>query len=1051
MRRFGFDLGTQSIGWCVIDVDEKKETYKLDNMGVRIFSDGRDPKTHEPLNGARRQARSLRRNIERRKRRRQAMYRLISKYGLSPSGEEGKQWRNFDPYKLRSEALQRDLTDLELGRILMNLATRRGFKSNRKTDKKDSEAKGQALRQENLQAKLGSRTLGQYLYSLKQADEKAKLRFRADSEFYPTRAMYEDEFTKIRTRQEKAHPKFDWDGACRIIFFQRPLKRPERAACTFYPDQYRGYKAQPSAQIFRILQDIADLNYLDSMGRPQDLCEEDKEWLFEELNKHEKLGFDKLHSKLNINGPFSLESNVRKELKGNSTSIQMRKVFGPSWDKMPLSEQDQIVEDLIIEDDDTKLREMLASKGLSDEMVELALTKDFPVGTASLSAKFMRDVSKIMREKWCRYDEAVAMLNLHHSDLPHKTLLDSLPYYGEVIKYAAVQSKPADKLSEEEKQDPEKLFGRIPNPTVHIALNQLRKLVNALIERYGKPDEIHLEFATELKNGQAALKKIQQRQEENKKKNDMARAELRALQGKGDAYLPSREDIRRYLLWQELGQDQAVRTCVYCGKPISARQLINGEAEIEHIIPFSQCLDNGMSNLTVAHKKCNDAKGNRTPFDAFGTSPRGFDWEGICERAKKFYPRKRAKFAARSLDELRPKDFVASQMTDNAYIAKAACDYLSCICPKNKITAIPGMLTAEFRHQWGFNTILSSGLGKNRSDHRHHAIDALVIALTDRSNLQAASIANSRDDRPGIKAPPCPVERDEVLEQTKDILVSFKPNHGKGGALLQQTAYGFSQKESTDETGKTTTEHYDYRIRKAIRALSWSDIKDNRIVDKDISEKLCEYMNTRQISDPKAIEEKRKYALALDDFAKKTGIEHVRIEPKNKDESAYLHLGPGKGNRKGFKAYQYSDILCADIWMIPGKAGKVAYQADYFTRMDVPEALDEPEPRRPDNRAKRLMRLFKNDTLCIRHDGRVTYARVAGFSATDNKLDLQPIYSSDNCEEWLKSTASTMTDFFWKPKKGQYYLSVNSLFQQSSKGDSISKVSIAIDGRIRRR
>jgi len=73
------------------------------------------------------------------------------------------QWKEQNPYRLRAEALKRDLNRLELGRILVQLATRRGFKSNRKTDQQDAEAKGLVVRQQKLHSLMGSKTLGEFL------------------------------------------------------------------------------------------------------------------------------------------------------------------------------------------------------------------------------------------------------------------------------------------------------------------------------------------------------------------------------------------------------------------------------------------------------------------------------------------------------------------------------------------------------------------------------------------------------------------------------------------------------------------------------------------------------------------------------------------------------------------------------------------------------------------------------------------------------------------------------------------------------------------------
>lgn len=61
--RLGLDLGTNSIGWAVYSLDEDNEPEKLEDLGARIFSDGRNPKSKEPLAVERRTARGQRRII----------------------------------------------------------------------------------------------------------------------------------------------------------------------------------------------------------------------------------------------------------------------------------------------------------------------------------------------------------------------------------------------------------------------------------------------------------------------------------------------------------------------------------------------------------------------------------------------------------------------------------------------------------------------------------------------------------------------------------------------------------------------------------------------------------------------------------------------------------------------------------------------------------------------------------------------------------------------------------------------------------------------------
>ena len=111
--RLGLDLGTNSIGWSVFSLTEEKEIDTLVDLGVRIFSDGRDPKSKEPLAVERRIARGQRKLIYRRKLRRKATFRLLQKSGLFPNDKaKAKDIKSLNPYELRVKALIWDVSFL---------------------------------------------------------------------------------------------------------------------------------------------------------------------------------------------------------------------------------------------------------------------------------------------------------------------------------------------------------------------------------------------------------------------------------------------------------------------------------------------------------------------------------------------------------------------------------------------------------------------------------------------------------------------------------------------------------------------------------------------------------------------------------------------------------------------------------------------------------------------------------------------------------------------------------------------------------------------------
>jgi len=1071
--RLSLDMGTNSIGWAALDISDPGRPAILD-MGVRIFSDGREPQKGTPLNEGRRDARMMRRQRDRRIRRKQAMLAFLIANGLMPPEvEKRREAALLDPYQLRSEALERDLQPFEVGRIMMQFALRRGFKSNRKEKAEgDTEREGMLGGIRVLESALKGLTLGQWLYRREQQGNPVRFvarmeRNKAIYPFYPSREMYEAEFEAIRKRQEPRYQDLNWDRLHRLIFCQRPLKRPERGKCTFYPDEDRGYRAFPSAQRFRILQELHNLAYYNEENRQVEIPWERKLHLFQALDTQKSLTFDRVRKILGpgYTGSFNLEDKRRDKLNGNETSVEFRKAeyFGPGWDNLDLKTQDEIVEELILEEDEGKLTEYLGRFGLSEAQIKKLSGYHFPVGTVSLSSKFMIDCSKRMREEGLPYAEAVVQMGLHHSNKEQRPIEKSLPYYGKVLTSLVTGAR-----GESTSGSMEERYGHIANPTVHIALNQVRKLVNTLLLRFGNPSEVILELARELKLSREQKKEISQEQTRNQKENERIRGELAGL----GRLQPAHDDIRKYKLWEELGTDRTTRCCPYCGRNINDSDLLHGDIEIEHIIPYSRSLLGSMDNLTVAHRRCNQEKGNRSPFEAFGNDAER--WEKIENAIAKLPPNKRRKFSPDAMKRFNEKEggFLAKQLTDTAYLSRAAKDYLAAICDRNAIWVSPGRLTATLRGLWSFNTLLNryhDTWFKNRSDHRHHAIDALVIGLCDRSLVNEAARVNSGRGYVDMAAPPCPIARKDLEERLKGMVVSYKPDHGREGKLYAETAmakHSYIEEIAPDdlgegEVGRVIPRSIQVDIAALVNAEGFR--KTKQIIkgkykflrvfrDKWVTRAPLESLSERDIpnvADP-LIRAKLQEFIAeqggtvspeiLAEFGRVHKVYTIRYFPKDQ-----VPVPIGSCNNK---AYMPGDFYRVDIWRVPLKK-KPRYEGVFISRPEAAlQALHGGEAvllRKPHPAAKLVLQLCKNDTIELAGKGSRELCRIAGFSTTNNKIDIQPLYASNTIAAWMKDTHTSLTSTFWPyDGKKQYYKSINLLFTEYD----IRLVKISVDGRL---
>lgn len=1085
--RLGLDLGTNSLGWTALELDSENNPINLINMGVRIFSDGRDPKTKEPLAKARRDARGIRRNIFRRKLRRRRLFRLLQNENLLPQKrEKAQELKTLNPYELRVKALDEILKPEDLGRVLFHLGVRRGFKSNRKdieeetktnekkTEKKELSKMTQAEKSQSLVDTIqesGNRTLGEFLWN--KHKEGKIIRFVPEvSEFYPLRSLYKDEFDKIKTVQEKKYKNLNWDAIERAIFYQRPLRRQERGKCQFLPEYERTFKAMPSSNRFRILQDVYNLAMYDELNKKISLSEKQIKDLVKYLDQKEKANFDTLRRYLKVPYRFNLETENRLELKGNGTSVKMRKesLFGDTWDVLSLQEQDLIVEKMITADEDEEVLEILNNYDLTEEQKKEILKINFPSGTTSFSKEFTQKIVARMEEKQLQYHEACLDLGFNHSEQKIESY-DLLPYYGKVLQGSTMGGK----FNDFGEDKPEQKYGKIGNPSVHVALNQTRVVVNALIKEYGKPEQIVIELTRDLKASKDSKIKILKKQSENAKRNVILNQNIQDLNQ--NIQYPSRFERQKYKLWEELGREQASRLCIYCGKNISASELFGSNIEVEHILPFSRTLLNAESNLTIAHRSCNAFKAEKSPYEAFSSNPKGYNWEEIMARVRNLSNKtKQSRFSEDAMKIFEKESgFIARQLTDNAYISRISMRYLKAIC--DNVWAVNGAMTKFMRDKWEIDSILKRKINqdeiahfglkgpiigeykKNRYDHRHHALDSFVIAFMDRSFVQKIASLNARSMKHRLEAPTFPIAREELLEKIKNIVVSFKPDHGPEGKLSKETYLGkiktqtliatsslaendistirspiikkeLEQKIAEFENFKTAIQelaktHPEITVfnEQFVTRMPISSIKTEAHIGDIVDTRIRQELQTHIASNPG-----QNFEDLRTQFFDKKGIKKIRCTTRIQ---APIIIEPNKNNPLSVHRYlNPEDYFTAIIWKIPpAKEGKPSkFEAQYVRRTEI-DKNKKPIENKPHPAAKKICTLYKHDYIEFSENGVWKKARIAGYAATKNQIDIRPIFASGtSIKDWVISASEQCLEKGWKEVDKQNFVSVNIFF-----------------------
>ncbi|MDZ4098064.1 MAG: type II CRISPR RNA-guided endonuclease Cas9, partial [Methylophilaceae bacterium] len=707
----------------------------------------------------------------------------------------------------------------EFGRAMFHINQRRGFKSNRKTDKKDNDSGALKTAINKLRETLKTehcRTVGEWLYQREKAGKTVRARYRETRnlkddgktridksyDLYIDRAMIEEEFDKLWAKQSELNPAVFTDNARAdikdVLLHQRPLKPVLPGRCTFLPDEERAPLALPSTQRFRMYQEVNNLRILREGLKEEALTMGQRDELIATLEINGKRSFTQIKKLLGIGGAvqFNFEDPKRQELKGNTTSaiLSADTCFGSAWFDLDETKQDEIVMQLVKEENEAKLVRWLQEQtGVDEKRAETIANSGLPEGYGGLSIKALARILPELKREVVTYDKAVLAAGFdHHSHIsPSATgeILSELPYYGLPLQrhVGFGSNNPTD--------NDEKRYGRIANPTVHIGLNQVRLIVNALIKRYGHPSEVIVEVARELKQSKQQRDEDNRRQAENQKRNKRIRVDIAALLDISEERV-MRADVEKMILWEELSFDPADRRCPYSGEQISASMLLSDAVEIEHILPFSETLDDSLNNKTVATRQANRIKGNRTPWDAFGARKvDGYDYQAILARAEQMPKFKRYRFGENGYQKWLKEDagFLARALNDTRYMSKIAYEYLRLICPNTR--AIPGRMTAMLRAKFGLNDVLGLNGEKNRNDHRHHAVDACVIAVTDQGLLQrfaqASASARLQQLNRLVDNMPLPWEnyREHVKRAVDAIRVSHKPDHGYQGGMHEDTAY----------------------------------------------------------------------------------------------------------------------------------------------------------------------------------------------------------------------------------------------------------------------
>lgn len=974
----------------------------------------------------------MRRRRDRYLRRRATLMKLLARSGLMPSDPaEAKTLELLDPYELRAKGLDGALPLTHFGRALFHLNQRRGFKSNRKTDRGDNESgkiKDATARLDLEIMANGARTYGEFLHMRRQKAPDPRhvptVRTRLSVgkrggpdakeetgyDFYPDRRHLEEEFQELWAAQAGFHPELTEDLRALVfekIFYQRPLKEPKVGLCLFTAED-RLAKAHPLTQRRVLYETVNQLRVTVDGRATRPLTHEERDQIIHALdNKKPTKSLSSMNLtlkalakvlKLRDGERFTLETGVREAIACDPVRAAMLMSFGAGWSKLDWHAQWDIISRIRKVQSEAEFIELvnwlMELHGLKKEVAEKVANTHLPEGYGRLGFTATERILGHLKADVIPYSEAVAACGWHHSNERSGECLDALPYYGEVLDRHVIPG------TYDEKDDEITRYGRITNPTVHIGPNQLRRLVNRIIETYGKPDQIVVELARELKQSE------QQKKDAMKRIRDTTADAIRRSETLREHGVKDTGHNRMLLrLFEALGPAIGPRCCPYTGTAITAAMVLNGDCDIDHILPYSRTLDDSFSNKTLCLKEANREKRDQTPWEAWGGNPAR--WAIIEANLKNLSDGKKWRFGPDAMTRFESEsDFLDRALVDTQYLSRISRAYLDTLFTGGgHVWVVPGRMTEMLRRHWELNSLLSDKergavKAKNRTDHRHHAIDAAVIAATDRSLINRIAKSAGQGEKAAQPAEmiarntPEPWEnfRADIADQLDKIVVSHRADHGRIDVEGRETGKDSTAGQLHNDTAYGVVDDLTVVSRTPLLSLKPGDIevttKGKNIRDPQLQQALAVATKGKDGKD---------FELALRAFSEKPGpyqgLRRVRLI-ETLQKSARVEIGE---TEKGtpLKAYKGDSNHCYELWKLPD--GKVVarvvttYEAHTGTKA------------RPHPGAKRLLRVFKGDTIRLEESkfGPV-FAIVAKFNG-NGTLELVPHREANASERYRKN------------------------------------------------
>ena len=749
---FGFDIGIASVGWAVLN-----ETRIVD-LGVRAFDAAEDPKTGDSLNAGRRLLKTQRHRLHRRVLRLKKLRRLLRDSGAvssanienftSTSSKKG-QLAKSDPWELRTKGLDEKLEGNDWARVLYHIIKHRGFYAVRKYETLGEENEGGKLTKgvKRTAALMQSkwRTLGEM--AAKDEDFTQAKRNKAGSYLNSfSRSLLDEELSKLFGSQRKfgntfANTELEQEVLA-LLWYQKPAVTGKSMLemignCTFEAEEYRAPKRSFSAERFVWLSKLNNIKLIQS-GERRSLTSAELQVAKDLPYKLAKVTYRQLRKAIGLaevkdagfaGFSYGAKRNkkgelvdpeeatlielkgwhaLKKELDTEEVRALWERLSGNALSGNP-AEMDAIALALSIYKSDEELKPELVKLGLNEVAIDAILKVDYS-DFIQLSTKAVAQLMPHL-EVGKRFDEACTEAGYNHAK-PNEEVASSLYL-------------PAFNAKD------------IRNPVVYRALNQSRKVLNALIRKYKcSPVAIHIELARDLSKSWEDRKEIEAGQKEFQAEKQAAVDYFIEQIGRS----PKGDELLKMRLYREQGGQ-----CAYSQLPLAPNGDIpdifqDNTTQIDHIMPYSRSFDDSQNNKVLVATRQNQDKGNQIPFEFLNGADESPQWRAFeaWVRGQGFRKAKKERLLRKSFTAEEAEGFKARNLNDTRYITRYFADYVrrhlqfapdatgTVKTLESRVLCPAGGFTSFLRTRWG--------LVKNRAtSDLHHALDACVIASANRT------------------------------------------------------------------------------------------------------------------------------------------------------------------------------------------------------------------------------------------------------------------------------------------------------------------------------